>query len=76
VISFPVVVCAIGSVSSFSCSYKLRHFKVSEKPPASHAKLSREQRQHKIQIASWIIFGNGCLMLAGGLLLNWMARSH
>jgi len=46
-IDFPVVVSFIGSTGFFAFTVKLRHFKVSEKPPASRATLSIEERQQK-----------------------------
>ena len=46
-IDFPVVVSFIGSTRFFAFTVKLRHFKVSEKPPASRATLSIEERQQK-----------------------------
>jgi|GraSoiStandDraft_43_1057313.scaffolds.fasta_scaffold1386782_2 hypothetical protein len=51
-IDFPVVVSFIGSTGFFAFTVKLRHFKVSEKPPASRATLSIEERQQEIRLVA------------------------
>jgi len=76
VIKFPAVVSVIGAIIFFVYTVKLRHFKVSEKPPASRAHLSREERQRKIVIASWISFASGCVMLVGAIVLAWLGNSN
>jgi hypothetical protein len=49
--TFPVVLLldwhywTIGSIGSFYSARRLRHFRVGEKPPASHARLSVEQTE-------------------------------
>jgi ABC-type Fe3+ transport system permease subunit len=74
VIKFPVIVSAVGSVAFFVQALKLHSFKVSEKPPASRAHLSREGRQRKIVRGSWISFGLGCFMLVGAFVLAWLGN--
>ena len=76
VVKFPVILCFIGAVSWFWLTAKLRRFKVPEKPPASRAHLSREERQHKIVVASWIIFAGAWFFLVGGFVLFWLENSH
>jgi hypothetical protein len=71
-ISFPVVVCFVGAFPFFAFGAKLRHFKVSEKPPASRAGLSIEQRQQKMKFASWFCFALGGFMLVGAIFLSWL----
>jgi hypothetical protein len=71
-LSFPVVICLVGSVPFFVSGVKLRHFKVPEKPPASRAGLTIEQRQQKIQFASWLSFALSGFMLFGAILLSWL----
>ena len=55
---------------------RLRKFRVSETPPKSRAGLSREERQHKITIATSICYASGIFMLAGGFLFAWMANAN
>jgi ABC-type Fe3+ transport system permease subunit len=74
VIKFPVIVSALGSVAFFVQALKLRSFKVSEKPPASRAHLSQEERQREIVRGSWISFGGGCLMLVAAFVLAWLGN--
>ena len=74
-ITFPIVVCLIGAVADFALWVKLRHFRVREKPPASRAGLSLEERQRKITIGRRILFASGCLLLAGAVFLAWLANS-
>jgi len=69
ILSFPVVVCSIGALVSFSYAVTLRRFKLSEKPPASRAGLSLEQRQAKIKMASWLCVASGIVMLAEAIFL-------
>jgi hypothetical protein len=70
--SFPVIVCLVGAVLSFWATAQLRNFKVRNKPPASRAHLSLQERQHKIQIASWISSGMTCLFVVGAILIAWL----
>jgi hypothetical protein len=70
---FPIIVSVIGAIISFAFAVKLRHFRVPERPPASRAGLSVEERQQKIRIASWFSFSCGCLMLALAAYLVWDA---
>jgi hypothetical protein len=74
--SFPAVVCLIGAVMWFVFALRLRNFKVREKPPASRAGLSLEQRQKKIKRATWIAFALGWLMLAAGLFFARIGGSN
>jgi hypothetical protein len=74
--SSPAVVCLIGAVVWFLFAFWLRSFKVREKPPASRAGLSLEERQKKIKIAMWIAFALGWFMLAAGLLLPRIGSSN
>ena len=73
---FPIIVCVIGAIANSALWVKLRNFKVREKPPASRAHLSIEERQRKITIARGIVFGSAWFMLAGALLLAWLGRSN
>jgi hypothetical protein len=75
VIKFPAVVSFVGAITWFVWTVKLRHFKVSEKPPASRAHLSLEERQRKVEIAGWITFAGGCVMLVGAIVLLWLENS-
>lgn len=75
-IRFPIVVCLIGAVANFALWTKLRHFRVPEKPPASRAGLSLEERQRKITIARRIVLASGVFMLAGALFLAWLENSR
>src|SRR5258707_7391435 len=47
IIRFPVVVCLAGAVANFALWVRLGNFRVREKPPASRAGLSVEERQRK-----------------------------
>ena len=75
-ITFPIVVCLIGAVADFALWAKLRHFRAREKPPASRAGLSLEERQRKIRIGRRVLFALGCFMLAGAVFLAWLANSR
>ena len=76
VVKFPVTVSFIGAVSWFWMTAKLRRFKVPEKPPASRAHLSQEERQRKVVIGSWIAFAVACVFLLGGFVLLWLENSN
>ncbi len=71
-IGFPLVVCLIGAIANFALGAKLRHFRVREKPPASRAGLSLEERQRKITIARRIVIATAWFMLAGALYFAWL----
>jgi hypothetical protein len=73
--NFLIAISVVGAVAFFTFTVRLRHLRVSEKPPASRAGLSIEQRQQKIRMASWISFSCGCLMLALAAYLVWDAIS-
>ena len=75
-VKFPVIVCFIGAVSWFWFTAKLRRFRVPEKPPASCAHLSREERQRKVVVGSWITFAGACVFLVGGFVLLWLEKSN
>jgi hypothetical protein len=49
-ITVPVVLTLVSAIASFQLFAKLRHFKVREKPPASRAHLSVEERQRRLTI--------------------------
>ena len=72
--SFPVVVCIVGAIADFVVWAWLRSFKVRDKPPASLAHLSREERQRRVTIASRIAFGSAWLFLAAAGLLWWLGN--
>jgi hypothetical protein len=74
VIKLPVIASPLGSVAFFVQALELRSFKVSEKPPASRAHLSREERQRKIVTARWISFGGGWFMLVAAFVLAWLGN--
>jgi hypothetical protein len=76
VISFPVVVCLAGAVVDLALWVMLGNFKVREKPPASRAGLSIEERQRKITIGRWIVFASGWVLLGGAFLLAWLGKSR
>jgi hypothetical protein len=67
-ITLPAVVSLIGAIAFFNFAVKLRHFKVQEKPPASRAHVSLEERQRKVQIERWTCFAAGWFRLAGAFL--------
>lgn len=73
-INFPAVASVVGGVSFFSFGLRLRGFRVASTPPRPRAHLSREERQHKITITTRICYGAAALMVAGGVLLAWLAR--
>jgi hypothetical protein len=75
IVRFPAVVCFVGAIANFALWARLRHFKVREKPPASRAGLSLEERQRKITIGRRIVFGSACFLLAGSFLLAWLGNS-
>jgi len=68
--SFPVKVCLMGAGASFYLTVRLWNLKLRERPPASRAHLSLEQRQHKVRIGTWIVFAMGWMYLAGAILLS------
>lgn len=71
---FPVVVCVVGAIADFGLWVKLRNFRVQEKPPASRAGLSIEERQQRIAVATRIVFASGWFFLAGALFLFWIGN--
>ena len=74
-IGFPAVVSFAGAVADFYVWAKLRQFKVREKPPASRAGLTVEERPRKITVAARIVFGSAWLLLLGAFLLLWLENS-
>ena len=74
-VTFPVIVCVLGAISWFWMSVWLRSFKVRDKPPASRAHLSLEERQQRIQMAAWIAFGGACAFVIGAVLLAWLQQT-
>ena len=75
-LSFPVIVCFVGAIVCFWTTFQLRRFNVRDLPPSSLAHLSREERQQKIRIASWICFAMGCLMLIGAITIGRLQFLH
>jgi hypothetical protein len=76
VITLPVALCLIAAIGSFSFAFRMRLFKVSEKPPASSAGLSMEQRQRRIRVANWMFFGLGWFWVFAALFLAWLHNSN
>ena len=74
--NFPTIISAIGAIGCFSFALRMRHFKISEKPPASRAGLTRAERQRRIRMVSWMSFGLGCFWLAAGLFFLWLGHSN
>jgi hypothetical protein len=72
---FPVAACIWGAIADFVVWHKLRNFRVREKAPPSRAGLPLEEKQRRITIARWIIFGSGWFFLAGAVLFAWLGRS-
>jgi hypothetical protein len=70
--SFPVLVCIIGAIADFVVWAWLRSFKVRERRRGSVGRLSMEERQRKVTIASWIMFGSAWFFLAGAGVLWWL----
>jgi hypothetical protein len=68
---FPALICFAGSIVFFAFAIRMRRFRVPEKPPASRAHLSLEERQKKIKIASWLSFAMGLLMLGAALFFEF-----
>jgi hypothetical protein len=71
----PIILCILGAISWFGMSVWLRSYKVRSKTPASRAHLSLEERQQKIQTASWIAFGGACLFVVGAILMAWLQHN-
>jgi hypothetical protein len=76
VITFPVALCFIGAIGSFSFAFRMWRFKVPEKPPASHPGLSIEERQRRIRVVSWMFVGLGWFWVLGALFLAWLHISN
>ena len=71
----PIILCILGAISWFGMSVWLRSYKVRSKPSASRSHLSLEERQRKIQTASWIAFGGACLFVVGAILMAWLQHN-
>jgi hypothetical protein len=69
-----IVLFLIGAASMFWTTITLRNFKVRNKPPASRAHLSLEERKQKFRMASWFAFGLGCFFVFGAILIAWLAH--
>jgi hypothetical protein len=67
---FPAIMCFTGSIVFFAFSVKLRKSRVLEKSSGSGAIRSSQARQKKIQIASWLGFAVGLVLLAGAIFLE------
>jgi hypothetical protein len=76
IIKFPVIICFLGAIAWFRLATKLRRFKVSEKPSASRAHLSQQERQHRIVLGSRLSFALACFFLVGGIVLFWLENSR
>jgi hypothetical protein len=73
----PVILCLMGSIANLWLWLWLREFRVRERPPASRAKLSVEERQRKVTVAKWIIFASIWFYLAAAVFLAWLqSRAH
>jgi hypothetical protein len=68
----PAMICFLGGGYFFYFAMKLRKFKAPSRSPAASTRLSVEERQKKILIASRICVACGILMLAGAVLLFWL----
>jgi hypothetical protein len=64
-----IIICFIGAAACFYNAIWFRRFKVPETPPKSRAHLSREERQRRMRVASWVLMFTGILMLALALFL-------
>ena len=73
-LTFPVIVCLIGAAGNLSVALRMRNFKVKEQPPKSLAHLSREERQHRIAIGSWIAFTLAIFLTVAAAFLAWLSR--
>ncbi len=71
----PVILCVLGAISWFGMGLWLRSFKVRSESPASHARLSLEQRQQRIRMGSWIALGGAYFFVLGAILLAWLQQS-
>ena len=76
VVKFPVIACFVGAVSWLWLTAKPRRFKVPDKPPASRAHLSQEERQRKVVVGGWIAFAGACVFLVGGFVILWLENSN
>ncbi len=70
-IQFPFIVCLLGGLYSLYFALKLRKFKVPDQPPKSRAHLSKEEREKKMQLASWLCLFIGLLMIATAAYFYW-----
>jgi len=70
-IQWPVVVLLLGGLYTLYFSRRLRKFNLSDRPPASRAHLSLEERQRKMRMASNICAVTGVGMIAGEIFLVW-----
>lgn len=71
---FPILICILGAIADFAVWGWLGNYKVRDNPPTSQAHLTREQRQQKIRIVGWIMFGSAWVFLAGAVLLWWLGN--
>jgi hypothetical protein len=69
------VVMALGGVYSLYVAWRLGKFKVSDRPPASRAHLSLEERQRKMRTASMLAVLTGLGLIAGAGLFAWLERA-
>lgn len=71
----PIILCGLGAISWFGMTFWLRSYKVRDKPPASRAHLSLEERQRRIRTVSWIAFGTACVFAIGAILFAWLQHT-
>jgi hypothetical protein len=71
----PAILCVLGAISWFVMGLWLRSLKVGSKPPASRAHLSVEQRQQRIRVASWILFGGAFFFVIAAILFVWIEQT-
>jgi len=64
---FPAIVSLLGGAYSVFFSFRLRKLRLSEKPPASRALLTLEERQAKLKMAANLALAGGAVMLIGGI---------
>ena len=68
------VVMLLGGAYTLYVASRLRKFKVSDRPPASRAHLSLEERQKKMRTASMLAVLTGVGLIAGAGLFAWLER--
>jgi hypothetical protein len=69
------VVMLLGGIYSLYFASRLREVKVQDRPPASRAHLSIEERQKKMRTASVVAFLMGLGLIAFAFIFAWMERA-